>query len=115
MWNRAIATASRRSPATKRSAPAYDPAKISLREIFEIFFVIHDATSLNLQGNDAGPQYRSGIYFSAAEQKQLGDDLSRQVSRDKLFGKSIFTKVLPLENRWPVEHQHQDFFEHNPN
>ena len=64
----------------------YDPADITLREILEIFFVIHDPTSLNRQGNDAGTQYRSGIYYSTPEQKEVIDGFIRDVSQDKTFG-----------------------------
>jgi peptide-methionine (S)-S-oxide reductase len=92
----------------------YDPAEITLQEILEIFFVIHDPTTLNRQGNDTGTQYRSGIYYSTPEQKQVADDMIRQMSQDKLFGKPIVTEVLPQANYWPAEDYHQDFFEKNP-
>jgi peptide-methionine (S)-S-oxide reductase len=61
---------------------SYDPTQISTREILEIFFVIHDPTTLNRQGNDAGTQYRSGIYFTTPEQKAVADDLIREMSQD---------------------------------
>lgn len=93
----------------------YDTNEIGLEEILEIFFVIHDPTSLNRQGNDAGTQYRSGIYYSTAAQKEVIDDFIRRVGQDKTFGKPIVTEVLPLENYWPAEDYHQDFFEKNPN
>lgn len=93
----------------------YDPAKISLEQILEIFFVVHDATTLNRQGNDAGTQYRSGIYYATPEQKQVADDMIRQMSQDKVFGQPIVTEVLPVVNYWPAEAYHQDFFENNPN
>ena len=93
----------------------YDPAEISVREILEIFFVVHDATSLNRQGNDTGTQYRSGIYYSTPEQKQVADDMIRQMSQDKVLGAPIVTEVLPLVNYWPAEDYHQDFYEKNPN
>ena len=92
----------------------YDPADITLREILEIFFVIHDPTTLNRQGNDAGTQYRSGIYYSTDEQNQIASDMIRQMTEDKLFGQPIVTEVLPLANYWPAEAYHQDFFEKNP-
>lgn len=92
----------------------WDPAQISLRQILEIFFVIHDPTQLNRQGNDVGDQYRSGIYFTTDEQKQVADDIIREMSQDKLFGKPIVTEVKPLSNYWPAEDYHQDFFEKNP-
>ena len=94
---------------------SYDPADITLGEILEIFFVIHDPTTLNRQGNDAGTQYRSGIYYSTPEQKQLADDMIRQMSQDQLFGKPIVTEVLLLANYFPAEADHQDDFENNPN
>ena len=93
----------------------YDPQDITLREIFEIFFVIHDPTTLNRQGNDAGTQYRSGIYYSTPEQKQVADDFIRQLSQDKTFDKPIVTEVLPVAHYWPAEAYHQDYFENNPN
>ncbi len=92
----------------------YDPAQISLRQILEIFFVVHDPTQLNRQGNDVGTQYRSGIYYTTDEQKQVADDMIRQMSQDKLFGRPIVTEVQPLSNYWPAEEYHQDFFEKNP-
>ena len=93
----------------------YDPEQISLGQILEIFFVIHDATTLNRQGNDSGTQYRSGIYYSTDEQKLVANDIIRQMSQDKLFGSPIVTEVLPLANYWPAEAYHQDYFENNPN
>jgi peptide-methionine (S)-S-oxide reductase len=93
----------------------YDPSQISVREILEIFFVVHDATTLNRQGNDTGTQYRSGIYWSTPEQKQVADDMIHQMTRDKVLGAPIVTEVLPLSNYWPAEDYHQDFYEKNPN
>ena len=92
----------------------YDPSQVSLRQILEIFFVIHDPTTLNRQGADSGTQYRSGIYYATPQQKEIADDMIRQMSQDKLFGKPIVTEVLPLSNYWPAEEYHQDFFEKNP-
>ena len=69
---------------------------------------------MNRQGNDSGTQYRSGIYYTTPEQKQVAEDMIRQMSQDKLFGKPIVTEVLPLSNYWPAEEYHQDFFEKNP-
>ena len=93
----------------------YDPAQISLSQILEIFFVVHDATTLNRQGNDTGTQYRSGIYCSSDDDKQAANDMIRQMSQDKLFASPIVTEVLPLANYWTAEAYHQDIFENNPN
>ncbi|MCM2253982.1 MAG: peptide-methionine (S)-S-oxide reductase MsrA [Ramlibacter sp.] len=93
---------------------SYDPSQISVRQILEIFFVIHDPTTLNRQGADSGTQYRSGIYYTTPQQEDVADDMIRQMSQDKLFGDPIVTEVLPLANYWPAEAYHQDFFEKNP-
>ena len=92
----------------------FDPAQISLREILEIFFVIHDPTTLNRQGNDAGTQYRSGIYFSTPGQGEIATNMLADMTQGKVFGRPIVTEVLPLSNYWPAEDYHQDFFERNP-
>lgn len=93
----------------------YDPKNITLTEILEIFFLVHDATSLNFQGNDVGTQYRSGIYYSTPEQAQVAQDMIRQMSQDQLFSRPIVTEVLPLDNYFRAEDYHQDFFAKNPN
>ncbi|MDO8374676.1 MAG: peptide-methionine (S)-S-oxide reductase MsrA [Polaromonas sp.] len=93
----------------------YDPAQIGLRAILEIFFMIHDPTTLNRQGNDSGTQYRSGIYYSTPEQKQVAEDMVQSLNEQKLFGKPVVTEVLPVANYSPAEEYHQDFFEKNPN
>ncbi|MGE0331691.1 MAG: peptide-methionine (S)-S-oxide reductase MsrA [Ramlibacter sp.] len=92
----------------------YDPQQITVREILEIFFLIHDPTTLNRQGNDVGTQYRSGIYYTTDAQRDVADDMIRQMGQDKLFGRPIVTEVLPLSNYWAAEEYHQDFFEKNP-
>ena len=92
----------------------YDPAQVSTRQILEIFFAVHDPTQLNRQGNDVGTQYRSGIYFTTPEQKQVAEELLREMERDRLFDAPIVTEVQPLANYWPAEDYHQDFFEKNP-
>ncbi len=93
----------------------YDPSIVSTRQLLEIFFVVHDPTQLNAQGHDVGTQYRSGIYHTTPEQKQVADDLIREMSQDKVYGGApIVTEVQPLGPYWPAEDYHQDFFERNP-
>ena len=92
----------------------YDPQQITVREILEIFFVIHDPTTLNRQGNDSGTQYRSGIYYTTDEQRDVAEHIIRQISQDKLFGRPVVTEVLALSNYSAAEEYHQDFFEKNP-
>ncbi|MDO5693045.1 MAG: peptide-methionine (S)-S-oxide reductase MsrA [Pseudomonadota bacterium] len=92
----------------------HDPARVSTRQLLEIFFATHDPTQLNRQGNDVGTQYRSGIYFTTPAQKDVADDLIREMSQDKLFGAPIVTEVAPLAHYFAAEDYHQDFFERNP-
>jgi peptide-methionine (S)-S-oxide reductase len=93
----------------------YDPAQVSTRELLEIFFVIHDSTTLNRQGNDRGTQYRSGIYFSTPEQAAVAQALIAELtSTDAFDGDAIVTEVVPLANYSAAEEYHQDFFERNP-
>ena len=93
----------------------FDPDEISLREILEIFFVIHDPTSLNRQGADAGTQYRSGIYFSTPEHQAMANAFIQDVTQQAVFDRPIVTEVMPLHYYVPAEDYHQDFFANNPN
>ena len=93
----------------------YDPAQISTRQILEIFFVVHDPTTLNRQGNDVGTQYRSGIYYTNDEQKREAEAIVRELGEDETYrGKPIVTEVQPLRSYFPAETYHQDFFARNP-
>jgi peptide-methionine (S)-S-oxide reductase len=93
----------------------YDPAQVSTRELLEIFFVIHDPTTLNRQGNDMGTQYRSGIYFGSAAQEAVAIEVLAEMAASGVYSSPIVTEVLPLDNYWPAEDYHQDFFARNPN
>ena len=92
----------------------YDPAQISTREVLEIFFVIHDPTTLNRQGNDTGTQYRSGIYYTTPEQQTVAQEVMAEMSASGTYSHAIVTEVLPVANYWPAEEYHQDFFARNP-
>lgn len=92
----------------------FDPGQISLREILEIFFVIHDPTTLNAQGNDHGSQYRSGIFFTDASQQQVAQDIVQELMASGIYTRPIVTEVLPLHNYSAAEDYHQDFFARNP-
>lgn len=92
----------------------YDPAQISTREVLEIFFVIHDPTSMNRQGNDTGTQYRSGIYTSDVAQQDVAQALIAEMSASGIYTQPIVTEVVPLDNYWSAEDYHQDFFARNP-
>ena len=92
----------------------YDPAQVSTRELLEIFFLIHDPTTLNRQGNDVGTQYRSGIYYTTPLQEAQARALIDELTREGVLGRPIVTEVLPLANYCAAEDYHQDFFERNP-
>ena len=91
----------------------YDPQIISLRELLEIFFVIHDPTTLNRQGNDAGTQYRSGIYVSNEADREVAQQVLDEVNL-ALSGR-VVTELRTLHNYSAAEDYHQDYFAHNPN
>ena len=93
----------------------FDPAEISLHEILEIFFVVHDPTTLNRQGNDVGTQYRSGIYYLDPVQRQVAEDVIREIGESKTYRAPIVTEVEPLANYSSAEAYHQDYFLNNPN
>ena len=92
----------------------YDPAQVSTRELLEIFFLIHDPTTLNRQGHDVGTQYRSGIYFTTPEQEAQARALIDELTQAGAYPRPIVTEVLPLANYHPAEAYHQDFFARNP-
>ena len=92
----------------------YDPAQISTREILEIFFVIHDPTTLNRQGNDVGTQYRSGIYFTSPAQEAAAREVIADMAASGVYKSPIVTEVVPMDHYWPAEDYHQDFFARNP-
>jgi peptide-methionine (S)-S-oxide reductase len=91
---------------------SFDPAQIGLREVLEIFFVIHDPTTLNRQGNDAGTQYRSGIYFERPEQEAVAREVLAEVN--ELHKGRVVTEVLPLANYSRAEDYHQHYYANHP-
>jgi peptide-methionine (S)-S-oxide reductase len=92
----------------------FDPAVIAFREILEIFFVIHDPTTLNRQGNDVGTQYRSAIYCHSPEQRETADAIIRELESEKAFDAPIVTTVEEAPVFWPAEPYHQRYLENNP-
>jgi peptide-methionine (S)-S-oxide reductase len=91
---------------------SFDPHRISLREVLEIFFTIHDPTTLNRQGNDVGTQYRSGIYFSSPEQERIAREVIAEV--DAANGGRTVTELKPLDNYTRAEDYHQHYYANNP-
>lgn len=91
----------------------FDPAKITYDQILEIFWDIHDPTTLNRQGPDSGTQYRSVIYYHDEAQKKAAEK-SKNVAQAK-FGGKVVTEIQPMKKFYPAEDYHQDYFRKNPN
>jgi peptide-methionine (S)-S-oxide reductase len=92
----------------------YDPAVTSTREILEVFFAIHDPTSLDRQGNDAGTQYRSAIFYHTPEQCETAQGLIDELESEKIWSRPIVTEVRPAVEFYPAEDYHQNYFLNNP-
>jgi peptide-methionine (S)-S-oxide reductase len=94
----------------------YDPSQISFGQILKVFFsVAHDPTELNRQGPDEGTQYRSAIFYSSDDQRQIAESYIDQLNRAKAFPQPIVTQVVGLRAFYPAEAYHQDYAEHHPN
>lgn len=92
----------------------FDPSQISYRELLEIFFSIHDPTTLNRQGADVGTQYRSAIFYHSDEQRQIAEQLVRELSEQRVFRDPIVTEIVPATTFYPAEDYHQEYFARNP-
>jgi peptide-methionine (S)-S-oxide reductase len=93
----------------------YDPAKISYRELLQVFFgVAHDPTELDYQGPDHGSQYRSAIFYAGEDQKRVAEATIRDLSAKHVYAAPIVTKVVPLTAFYPAEAYHQHFVDRNP-
>ena len=91
----------------------FDPAVTTYREILQIFFTIHDPTTLNRQGNDAGTQYRSVIFHHSDEQKSTAQEMIEEIERAAVFPSPVVTEVVPLEHFYPAEKHHQEYYRRN--
>jgi len=92
----------------------FDPAVVSFRELLEVFFVIHDPTTLNRQGNDAGTQYRSAIFYHSPEQKAVAEEVMASLDAAKLWDGPIVTELTPASTFHMAEDYHQEYFARNP-
>ena len=92
----------------------FEPAIISVQQILEIFFAIHDPTTLNRQGNDVGTQYRSGIYFHTPQQQQVAQAMLEQLAQERVFDAPLTTELLPEQDFWPAEDYHAQYYARNP-
>lgn len=92
----------------------YDPKEISFREILEVFFSIHDPTTLNRQGADVGTQYRSAIFYHDENQKKIAEEVVESIDAESIWGRPIVTEISPLDNFYAAEDYHQEYYSNNP-
>ncbi len=90
----------------------YDDTKLSYRDLLEIFYALHDPTTLNRQGADFGSQYRSTILYQSDEERRIAEEVTREVQQH--LDRRIVTKIEPLRNFYPAEEYHQNYFAKNP-
>ncbi len=93
---------------------SFDPARISYRELLEVFFASHDPTTPDQQGNDVGPQYRSAIFWQTPEQRDIARQFMDELAAAHVFETPIVTQLLAPARVWPAEDYHRDYFLRNP-
>ncbi|HKY04764.1 MAG TPA: peptide-methionine (S)-S-oxide reductase MsrA [Blastocatellia bacterium] len=93
----------------------FDPAQVSFKEILEVFFTIHDPTTLNRQGADVGTQYRSAIFYHTPEQRAAAEQVISEMQQAGIWRSPIVTQVAPAPAFYPAEDYHQQYYEQNPN
>jgi len=91
----------------------YDPSRLTYREVLEVFFSIHDPTTLNRQGNDIGSQYRSAIFTHDDSQQAIANEIIRELTAEHAFSDPIVTEVVPLDEFYPAEKYHQNYYRQN--
>jgi len=89
----------------------YDPDEVEYRDLLEVFFTIHDPTTLNRQGNDVGTQYRSAIFYHSPEQKKDAEEVVANLTKGKLWANPIVTEIVPASTFTKAEEEHQEYYE----
>jgi peptide-methionine (S)-S-oxide reductase len=92
---------------------SFDPRVVSFKELLEVFFTIHDPTTLNRQGGDSGTQYRSAIFYHSPEQKETSAQVIAELSAARVWNAPIVTEVTPLADYYAAENYHQDYYQNN--
>ena len=92
----------------------FDPDEISYRDLLDVFFTIHDPTTLNRQGNDVGTQYRSAIFYHSDDQKAEAERTIAELAAEKVWDDPIVTEVVPVKEFFPAEAYHRDYFRLHP-
>jgi peptide-methionine (S)-S-oxide reductase len=92
----------------------FDPLRVTYRELLELFFQIHDPTTLDRQGNDVGTSYRSAIFYTSDEQREVAEDTIADVDASGLWPGPVVTQVVPAADFWEAEPEHQDYLQRYP-
>jgi peptide-methionine (S)-S-oxide reductase len=92
----------------------YEPGEITYEELLRVFFLTHDPTTLNRQGNDVGTQYRSVVFYMNEAQKSIAEKVKAELGAEKHFPKPVVTEILPFENFYKAEEYHQNYYASNP-
>ena len=92
----------------------FDPREVSFRELLEVFFTIHDPTTLNRQGADVGTQYRSAIFYHTPEQREAAEAVIAEITSARVWDSPFVTEVVPFTEFYPAEDYHQNYFDKNP-
>lgn len=92
----------------------YNPQEVKFRNLLTVFFASHDPSTLNRQGNDVGPQYRSVVFYSTEEQKNLTKEIIKEIDASNPEGNPVVTEVVPLEAFYEAENYHQDYYATHP-
>ncbi len=92
----------------------FDPDVVTFRDLLDVFFTIHDPTTLNRQGADVGTQYRSAIFYHSPEQKAVAEQTIKDLEAAHLWDNPIVTEVKPVEDFYAAEDYHQEYFQHHP-
>jgi len=93
----------------------FDSNLISFKEILQVFFAVHDPTTLNRQGNDVGSSYRSAIFYNSDEQRRIAEEVIKEVEAEGVYDNPIVTEVKAFDKFYIAENYHQEYFANNPN
>ena len=93
----------------------FDPSELSFKELLQVFFTVHDPTTLNRQGGDIGTSYRSAVFYHSDEQKRVAEETIAEFNAEGIYDNPIVTEVTAFDKFWPAEDYHQEYFANNPN
>lgn len=93
----------------------FDASELSYKELLQVFFTVHDPTTLNRQGGDIGTSYRSAVFYHSDEQRRVADETIAEFNAEGIYDNPIVTQVAAFDKFWPAEDYHQEYFANNPN